>query len=223
MCDECEKSWLAEHVDTFKTVWDSQEAERFPVIRHHQVELNTVGKLWWLKCATETKKIINTNKIHARDSLISFPSFVLLEWGSRETQQSAQSIQTGCLDQKQYSFAVVIAALAQPRRRGKMRWNARETTSTPAKVGRDSTAISGRSQSARFERAPPTLSSGLWHGKSTTATARSFTPRDGQNENSAVEPQSFIWHRRISPAHKRQRQQQNKKKKKAFLWTLMMM
>lgn len=57
VCDECEKSWLAEHVYTFKTVCHSQEAERFPVIRNHQVELNTVGKLWWLKCATETKKI----------------------------------------------------------------------------------------------------------------------------------------------------------------------
>lgn len=131
-------------------------------------------------CHRNKKNKLNTNKTHARNSLISFPSFLLLEWGSREIQQSAQSIQTGCLDWQQYSFTVVIVALTQTLATRKMRWNARETTWTPAKVQRDSTAISGRWQSAQFERAPPTLSPGQWHRKS-TATAPSSTPPNGQN------------------------------------------
>lgn len=144
----------------------------------------------------KTKNKLNTNKIHARDSLISYPSFPLLEWGSRDTQQSAQSIQTGCLDSKNNILSrLLLRHWRNPGNAVRCVETREETTSTPAKVGRDSTAISGRSQSARFERAPPTLPSGLWRRKSTTATARSSTPPDGQNENSAVE--SFIWHRRI--------------------------
>lgn len=98
----------------------------------------------------------------------------------------------------------------------KMRWNARETTSTPAKVWRDSTAVSGRS--AQFESTPPTRSSGLWRRKS-TATARSSTPPDGQNENSGVEPQSHLFGTDAS----RRRTDASGSSREAFLWTLMMM